>query len=327
MLAKSIPFINFVKYLPMIFTTPNVRDLAFHSRSRGNAPSRKGLKAFYEKEGERSALSCVSSDPVIAPYLDIAKIGQSQLVLDVGCGDGYLLNKIKERSAAFGIELSSTRARRAKKKGIEIIVADAEALPLVECCFDTCFCVEVLEHIPKPARVIQELARVLKPSGALIIVVPNDRNWFVCRLLGGNLVEAFHCWGHLHDFSRLETIQTMSNGFRILEVKENKHKPLILMSGLYQGFTRAKKALSKIVGTSKAVQNERAGDKSQSSTISKFLEIYLKYMPIPRLTLHTIIKLVKNGPITGNSICRPDFQRARRQIRLQRMSVETADSS
>lgn len=90
------------------------------------ASSKKELKAFYEKEGKRSASKSRPPDSIIDFYLDVAKNGQSQLVLDVGCGDGDLLNKIKDKSATFGIELSSIRARRAKEKGIEVLVADAK---------------------------------------------------------------------------------------------------------------------------------------------------------------------------------------------------------
>lgn len=161
----------------------------------------------------------------------------------------------------------------------------------------------MLEHVPNPARMIQGLRRVLKTDGALIIIVPNERNWLICRLLGGDLLKAFHDWGHLHDFSRLDKIQTIFNGFRVVEVRETREKPLILLLGLYKGLSGVTKALRKIFGTSTTMQNERVKDKSSRSarSITKFLTIYKKYMPIPKLTLHTVIKLVKNGLITNNT--------------------------
>jgi len=266
--------------------------------------SKKELKAFYEKEGERSAEQRVSEDVMVNLHLDVAKIGQSQFVLDVGCGDGHLLNEFKDRSTALGVELSRTRAERTKKKGIEVIVADAEALPLVNTVLDICFAIEVLEHVPNPPRMIQELRRVLKPDGTLIIVVPNDRNWFICRLLSGDLPEAFHKWGHLHDFSRPNKIQIISNGFRVVEVWENKHKPLILLPYIYKQFAAVKKRSSKPKGTLGVRQNRQV--EAINLIITRFLEVYKKYMPLPRLTLHITIKLVKTRPILDDSIV-PDF--------------------
>jgi SAM-dependent methyltransferase len=50
--------------------------------------------------------------------------------------------------------------------------ADLERLPHADGTFDLVLCTETLEHVARPARVLAELARVLKPGGALALSVP-----------------------------------------------------------------------------------------------------------------------------------------------------------
>lgn len=51
-------------------------------------------------------------------------------------------------------------------------VADLEGVPLRDASFDLVLCTETLEHVARPARVLAELARVLRPGGALALSVP-----------------------------------------------------------------------------------------------------------------------------------------------------------
>jgi SAM-dependent methyltransferase len=51
-------------------------------------------------------------------------------------------------------------------------VCDITAIPIEEGSFDCVICTEVLEHVPQPERVIQELARILKPGGLLALTAP-----------------------------------------------------------------------------------------------------------------------------------------------------------
>ncbi len=52
--------------------------------------------------------------------------------------------------------------------------ADLAALPFRERSFDACIHIVTLEHVPRPAEVLSEIARVLKPGGRLLIVAPQD---------------------------------------------------------------------------------------------------------------------------------------------------------
>lgn len=100
------------------------------------------------------------------------------MLLDVGCGNAFLLQRINARRA-FGIDLSLNNITKAKKRlgGNRLFVllrANAENLPFEEDRFDTVVCSEVIEHVQNPESVLKEISRVLKQDGTFIITVPND---------------------------------------------------------------------------------------------------------------------------------------------------------
>jgi ubiquinone biosynthesis O-methyltransferase len=97
-------------------------------------------------------------------------------VLDVGCGDGQLALELRERGAIVtGIDASqemigAARARAASQ-GAEIAfeVAAAERLPFASDRFDVVVAITILCFVADPAPVFQEIARVLRPGGRLVI--------------------------------------------------------------------------------------------------------------------------------------------------------------
>ncbi len=106
-----------------------------------------------------------------------------QALLDVGCGSGFLLCDIRERHPGLrlcGVDVSlahlASLARRKRDDHITDILAlasDGEDLPFPDSAFDWLTCSEVLEHIHRPERAIQEMYRVLKPGGSLLVTTPN----------------------------------------------------------------------------------------------------------------------------------------------------------
>lgn len=56
------------------------------------------------------------------------------------------------------------------RRGIGVqVIGDAQAIGLVDAVFDVVLCTEVLEHLPEPQRAIDEMFRVLKPGGTLLL--------------------------------------------------------------------------------------------------------------------------------------------------------------
>ncbi|MCX5641693.1 MAG: class I SAM-dependent methyltransferase [Candidatus Omnitrophica bacterium] len=110
-------------------------------------------------------------------------------VLDAGCGEGHLIErlKIKNKSTYYGIDITGIALQKAKAKAPEAIltIGDISNLPFESEFFDVVICTEVLEHIPNYEKAIGEMKRVLKKKGTLIITFPNEILWTISRFLLG----------------------------------------------------------------------------------------------------------------------------------------------
>lgn len=110
-------------------------------------------------------------------------------IIDVGCGDGGLFSLIKEDSEYTGVDISPTQLKafksslKSKKKKTTLIEADVSKLPLKDNSFDVAIACDVLEHVIDPLFVINEIKRVVKKNGHVIIGIPNENLLELIRLL------------------------------------------------------------------------------------------------------------------------------------------------
>jgi methionine biosynthesis protein MetW len=95
--------------------------------------------------------------------------------LDVGCGVGEFLGVLNEAGfEACGVDGSSTQVAQVVDRGMVAKVADLEgSLPFEDESFSLVSCLEVIEHIARAEVLLQEVHRVLSPSGKLLITTPN----------------------------------------------------------------------------------------------------------------------------------------------------------
>ncbi len=108
-------------------------------------------------------------------------VKRCRALLDVGCGDGYVLDALGRRDARLaGVEVSSEAVARGKARGFDVRLVDLEqgALPFEAAIFDVVLCYDVLEHLFSPERVLAEIHRVLRPGGKAFLCVPNTLNAF-----------------------------------------------------------------------------------------------------------------------------------------------------
>lgn len=108
--------------------------------------------------------------------LELPQLG---LLLDIGCGQGYLLKLIDETHKnleLIGVDLNIKDLKRAKKrcfnKNFEFVLADASCLPFKNGCFDRVACTAVLEHVVDEKKVLQEIWRILDERGIAVLDVP-----------------------------------------------------------------------------------------------------------------------------------------------------------
>lgn len=93
-------------------------------------------------------------------------------VLDVGCGDGTLLELFRASGAdrVAGCDPDPSMVARARDRlGGCVTVGAGQALPFPDASFDRVTCVTVLAFVPDAPAVVREMARVLRPGGTLLI--------------------------------------------------------------------------------------------------------------------------------------------------------------
>jgi len=110
---------------------------------------------------------------------DQAKKGDMN-ILDLGCGEEtYIQDLVKIRNNnLYGVDISDYVIDLHKKayqdhSNVEFVACPAEKLPFNKEHFDLIICDELIEHVPKAEILLDEIARVIKKDGTLIISTPN----------------------------------------------------------------------------------------------------------------------------------------------------------
>lgn len=209
-------------------------------------------KKIYEKQYGEKKLINVSQEQffglrkILKRYdcsrYDVANslIEHGESILDIGCGNGHMLQKVKGKfQELYGIDISPSRLQEAKKKIEELYPSGIskfkfieenadEPLPFPDNYFDAIMCVAVIEHVYDIFSLVREMYRVLKPDGYVIAEVPNIA-YFKHRisLLFGKLpvTSSPYNWqdigwdgGHIHYFTMNKFCWLFeSQGFQIIK--------------------------------------------------------------------------------------------------------------
>jgi 2-polyprenyl-3-methyl-5-hydroxy-6-metoxy-1,4-benzoquinol methylase len=104
------------------------------------------------------------------------KLEKGDKVLEVGCGDGRFLEKLKQKNIeAVGLEFNNSAVKKCRSKGLNVQKESIETFALRNPGkFDAVVLFQVLEHIYDVSTFIQGLLACLKKEGQLIIGVPDN---------------------------------------------------------------------------------------------------------------------------------------------------------
>lgn len=134
---------------------------------------------WWDLSGEFKPLHDIN--PLRANYIDAASPVAEKNVLDVGCGGGILTEALSQRGAQVtGIDMGEAPLEVAKLHALEsglsinyeLCTAESYAERAPES-FDIVCCMEMLEHVPEPASIIQACAALAKPGSALFFSTIN----------------------------------------------------------------------------------------------------------------------------------------------------------
>lgn len=115
-------------------------------------------------------------------YAAMLELARGKKVLDIACGEGYgakLLSRLAEH--VTGIDIDKKTIEKASLKyrmpNIEFHCASALEIPAADNKFDLIACFETIEHLDDHDKLLNELKRVLKPEGILMISTPEKANY------------------------------------------------------------------------------------------------------------------------------------------------------
>lgn len=96
---------------------------------------------------------------------------EGALVLDAGAGEGrYRPDFNHAKYVAVDLAIGDVEWDYSQLDAI----SDLVALPFIDGSFDAALCMQVLEHVPDPLRVLMEITRILKPGGKLYLTAPQS---------------------------------------------------------------------------------------------------------------------------------------------------------
>ncbi len=175
------------------------------------------LAAFYAARAAEEPADDPEATLRFDKALAAAALRPGERVLDLGAKWGGLGVRARDSGldvAYTGLDLSDENARKAAGLGLDVRVADlTRRLPVDDGAFDCVFCLELLEHLTAPVALVEEMRRVLTPSGRAVVSVPSPYSWVeVFRELTGRHDPE----GHLNAFTTpvLRNVAGLA-GFRV----------------------------------------------------------------------------------------------------------------
>ncbi|MEI8239120.1 MAG: class I SAM-dependent methyltransferase [Actinomycetota bacterium] len=116
---------------------------------------------------------------------------RGRTVLDLGSGPGHYTAALERAGATvFALDLDLDDIASVVERGLAGIRGDAARLPFADASIDAVFSSNLMEHVPNPSAVIDEIERVLKPGGWAWV---SWTNWY--SPWGGHLISPFHYLG------------------------------------------------------------------------------------------------------------------------------------
>ena len=147
-------------------------------------------------------------------FLDqVARYGRGRL-LDVSCGEGSFIRFARRAGfATTGIDFSAVALQKAQRRvpSTALALANAQQLPFTDNSFDVVTNIGSLEHYFDPAQGVREMARVLRPSGVALVLLPNAFGLF------GNITHVLRHGEVYDDGQPLQRYATRASWERLLQ--------------------------------------------------------------------------------------------------------------
>ena len=187
-----------------------------------------------EFTGERVVPGKVEPDLLnehLSRYYFARPLVEGRCALDLGCGTGYgaaVLAQSAQKVLALDVSLETVAFARKHypTPNTEFLVSDCRQIPLGAETIDAVVCFEVIEHLAEQQALLEEVRRVLRPDGLLVISTPNRTYYTEER----KEVNPFH----VREFDFDEFLALLKRSFAHVEVAFQNHVASLYVGNPYQ---------------------------------------------------------------------------------------------
>jgi SAM-dependent methyltransferase len=157
-------------------------------------------------------------------------------VLDVGCGSSRIVQGLPH---VVGTDLDIGKLRWLRGPGRSLVRADLNHMPFGDGVFDAVIASEVIEHVPREEMRMEELVRVIRPGGLLILGTPDygRRLWRTLEWIYGRVFPGGYAKEHInrYTYEGLRRVLERDLGLDVLECRYVGRSEMIFKARLPAG--------------------------------------------------------------------------------------------
>lgn len=153
-----------------------------------------------------------------------SEIKDGLVVLDIGSYDGFIADKLREpfhNLKAIVVDLDKEGLNIAKGRGLDTLLASACTLPVQDNSIDIVLCLDLIEHVKEDYKLIEEISRVLKTDGKVILITPMRDKSLIPFL---NMEAINNLWGHIRNGYTLEEIKGLFEREQLYIYRSSKYQ-------------------------------------------------------------------------------------------------------
>lgn len=180
----------------------------------------------YDKYGTKNPIAKLMMNGFFQDFRSIISSLKFNNILEVGCGEGHLLNQLKCENkespiSMYGTDLSSEIIKQAKNmyRSLSFFVSSVYDIPFKKNSFDLVVASEVLEHIEDPVKGIEAIKEI--SCKYCLFSVPREPVWRALNMCRGQYLKQLgNTPGHINHWSKRGVISLIKeNGLLIEEVR------------------------------------------------------------------------------------------------------------